>query len=399
MGKSGARTLVFSFDGTGNEPDDATGFKQDESISNILKLHVLMGGGIEEDRTATKTKGNEPQITYYYNGIGTRDDGETIPLVGWLVSKMRKTVNSILAPSWGDARRILNQATGDLEKLNPTRDDRIVLFGFSRGAALARKFVSQTLVRNSELRIAFLGVFDTVAALDGIHTRGERISSDVVFENGTLHPNVLSAVHIISLDEDRVAFEPTLINRDLDPEKEDRITEIWFPGVHSDIGGGYWHDGLADVSLSYMIGKFRDALGDNISIEFPTSQKNVARLLEEQEEILALLDVDDILVHPNIAGMVHRHTTGAGKYFDKDVRKVCVWENDRAVGPERGRPLVHHSVKARFDLVAEYRPSALRGVEFDLLDPKGGTDRIRISGISGLREFTDDRSRDVKLRG
>ena len=39
-----ARTLVFSFDGTGNEPQDATGFKQDESVSNVLKLHILMGG-------------------------------------------------------------------------------------------------------------------------------------------------------------------------------------------------------------------------------------------------------------------------------------------------------------------------------------------------------------------
>ena len=110
MNKSTPRTLVFSFDGTGNEPDDATGFKQDESISNVLKLHVLMGGGLEEDRTATKTGKDEPQITCYYNGIGTREDGETIPLVGWLVSKTRKIVNSTLAPSWGDARRILKQA-------------------------------------------------------------------------------------------------------------------------------------------------------------------------------------------------------------------------------------------------------------------------------------------------
>ena len=40
-------TLVFSFDGTGNEPADAEGFRQDESISNVLKLHLLLGGGID----------------------------------------------------------------------------------------------------------------------------------------------------------------------------------------------------------------------------------------------------------------------------------------------------------------------------------------------------------------
>ncbi len=233
--------------------------------------------------------------------------------------------------------------------------------------------------------------------MDGIHTRGERINSDVVFENGTLHPNVLSAVHIVSLDEDRVAFEPTLINRDR--KNENRITEIWFPGVHSDIGGGYWHDGLADVSLTYMIGMCRKALGDDISFEFPTRRKDVAKLLDDQGEILALLDVDDILVHPNITGMVHRHTAGAGKFLEKDMRKVCVKENDMAVAAGECRPLVHHSVKARFDLVAEYRPSALRGVVFDLLDPEDGKGRIPISGISGLREHDDTRSRDEKLRG
>ncbi len=85
--KQPARTLVFSFDGTGNEPSDAGKFTEDESISNVLKLHILMGGGINADNTNTKTPNGEKQITYYYNGIGTRDDLECIPLLGSLVSK------------------------------------------------------------------------------------------------------------------------------------------------------------------------------------------------------------------------------------------------------------------------------------------------------------------------
>ena len=394
MNTSAARTLVFSFDGTGNEPQDASGFKHDESVSNILKLHVLMGGGLEEDRSETLTRGGERQETRYYNGIGTREDGEGIPLVGGLIAKTRRLVNSALAPSWGDARRILKEAGKDVEKLKPTQADRIVVFGFSRGAALARKFASRMLEAHSDLWISFLGVFDTVAAMDGIHTKGETISSDVVFENGTLHPRICRAVHIVSLDEDRVAFEPTLINRDED--NPDRITEVWFPGVHSDIGGGYWHDGLADVSLSFMIEKCREALGTSINIAQPTT-KEIRRLLVEQGEILKLLDVDDILVHSNVTGMVHRHTMGSGKLYPKEVRKVCVRDDDRPVSPERCRPLVHHSVKARFDLVAEYRPTALRGVRFDLLLSDGTTREI--SGISGLREYTDKRPRKKKLEG
>lgn len=50
---------------TGNEPGDASGFKQDESIGNVLKLHVLMGGGMQEDRSETLTPAGQPQETLY----------------------------------------------------------------------------------------------------------------------------------------------------------------------------------------------------------------------------------------------------------------------------------------------------------------------------------------------
>ena len=389
-----ARTLVFSFDGTGNEPSDAMGFREDESVSNVLKLHILMGGGLVEDKTKNQTPSGELQKTYYYNGIGTRQGSETIPLVGWLVAKMRKAINSTLAPSWGDARRILNEACQDLSQASPTEKDRILVFGFSRGAALARKFASITLRDSPNLKIAFLGAFDTVAAMDGIHRSGEEISSDVVFENGTLDPRIQRAVHIVSLDEDRVAFEPTLMNRELD--QPNRITEIWFPGVHSDIGGGYWLDGLSDVSLNYMIKECKNTLQDNIFIG-ESDSVSISRLLNQQGEILNLLDADDITIHPNVTGMVHHHVTGVGKLYSKDVRKVCVRENDKPLDLKLCPPLVHHSVKARFDLVGEYRPPALRGIEFDLLLPKGGTKQM--SGISGLRAYRDGRARCEKIQG
>jgi uncharacterized protein (DUF2235 family) len=312
--------LVFSFDGTGNEPDDAEGFKEDESISNVLKLHILMGGGLVEDKSATKTKKGDPQVTFYYNGIGTRDEGETIPLIGSLVSKTKSLINMMVAPSRGDARRILRQAASDLADVKPKAEDRLVVFGFSRGAALARKFAALTLRKYPALNIAFMGVFDTVAAMDGIHTRGEEISSDVVFEDRTVDNRVDRVVHIVSLDEDRVAFEPTLINRD--DKNPKRITEIWFPGVHSDIGGGYWHDGLADVSLKFMIDACNAEMGDHISIA-DSNSKDIAKLLKQQGEILKMLTVDDILIHPSVTGMVHRHVSGLGKFYRKGVRTVC----------------------------------------------------------------------------
>ena len=256
------KTFVFSFDGTGNEPIDAGKFTQDESISNVLKLHLLMGGGVEVDKSATQAPDGSAQITRYYNGIGTREGRLAIPLLGHL----RRTINQALAPTFGDARRILNEAHADFaeQDYRHQRGDRIVIFGFSRGAALARRFASELLGRHADCEIAFLGVFDTVAAMNGIHRQGERLSSDVVFENGTLHEGIKQAVHLLALDEDRVAFSPTLINQD--PNNPKRIEEVWLPGVHSDIGGGYWFDGLSDLALAFMIARCQATLGQAIAI-------------------------------------------------------------------------------------------------------------------------------------
>ncbi len=101
------KTLVFSFDGTGNEPSDAGEFEEGESISNVLKLHVLMGGGIQGDRSRTKTPAGQDQRTFYYNGIGTRR-GRRGPLLGRLYS----IANEALAPSFGDVKDILEEAPG-----------------------------------------------------------------------------------------------------------------------------------------------------------------------------------------------------------------------------------------------------------------------------------------------
>jgi hypothetical protein len=57
---------------------------------------------------------------------------------------------------------------------------------------------------------------------------------------------VEKAVHLVAIDDFRSPFRPTLFNED------PRVTEIWCPGVHSDIGGGYYHDGLSDIALKVM---------------------------------------------------------------------------------------------------------------------------------------------------
>ena len=379
-----SKTIIFSFDGTGNEPSDSKSYTEDESISNILKLHLLLGGGILTDKTPTKTENGDPQITYYYNGIGTRDSKLlSVPLLGKLITKVQQYANQALAPTWGDARRILTEAMEDFVKLRDKEgydkdNDILVVFGFSRGAALARKFVSK-LIAEENCTVNFLGVFDTVAAMNGIHREGEKISSDVLFENGTLHGNVEKAVHIVSLDENRVPFTPTLINQTSEDIERERILEIWFPGVHSDIGGGYWHDGLSDLSLQFMINKCKKVLGDSIKFTDGTKVSAVKKFINDQKLDKEGITADDIIINGQVDGELHVHTSLLAKAGDLQPRLVRVWKNDR---PSNEIPLIHHTVQNRFQQVAGYRPSALRGLPFNLLLANG--ERKPIQGIAGL---------------
>lgn len=380
MSNDKPKTLVFSFDGTGNEPSDASKVSADESISNVLKLHIFLGGGITTDNSETKNGLGGTQITRYYNGIGTRDSNlGQIPLLGNLFSCVRKSINMAVAPQWGDAQKILAEAEEDFSASGYQEGDVLVVLGFSRGAALARKFASSILGKCKKCKVSFLGVFDTVAAMDGVHRKGERISSDVFFENGTLNSRINKAVHLVSLDETRVPFSPTLINED--EEKPDRILEAWFPGVHSDIGGGYWYDGLSDCALEFMMKEMQSTLGESISIAKGESN-SVQQTFEQQGDALKGLEVDDIEINPKVDGVVHRHAGLMAKLGDQEPRQICVNVNDRPA--KNSLPKVHWSVKERFDNVADYRPATLRGADFVLLR-KDGNISDPIKGIAGLR--------------
>ena len=65
--------------------------------------------------------------------------------------------------------------------------------------------------------------------------------------------------HAVALNELRSKYRPNLWDRpddELDPETgRPRFLQVWFPGVHSDAGGGYEEVGLSDVALEWMLGE------------------------------------------------------------------------------------------------------------------------------------------------
>jgi uncharacterized protein (DUF2235 family) len=76
------------------------------------------------------------------------------------------------------------------------------------------------------------------------------------FHDATLNPHVPYARQALSIDENREIFKPEIWEEKDETEEaraRGRVKQRWFPGVHSDIGGGYKETGLSDLSMAWMI--------------------------------------------------------------------------------------------------------------------------------------------------
>jgi uncharacterized protein (DUF2235 family) len=249
------RNLVICSDGTWNSPEQG-------GASNVLQIARAIkpeAGGLE-------------QVVFYDWGIGTDRKKIAGGISGLGIDK------NIM-----DCYRFLVH--------NYHQGDRLYFFGFSRGAYTVRSLAG--FIRNCGLlrrehahripqafllyrkrskasgpneplavrfrqdyavaditAIEFVGVWDTVGAL-GIPvpfwgTLGER---EFLFHDTEPSKIVQHARHALSIDENREDFEPTLWS---DKPGLD-LKQVWFAGVHSDIGGGYDEHGLSDCAGQWMI--------------------------------------------------------------------------------------------------------------------------------------------------
>jgi len=343
------KKLIFCFDGTCNSPQDSDDFFEDSSISNIVKLHAFLGGKLSPMNSENETL--RDQHSFYYSGVGTRGN--------WLKRKF----NAMFAPPYGDMDDILDEARADL-KANFCEGDDIYIFGFSRGAAIARMFAAHL-----PHKVKFLGVFDTVAATRGsLDLNPDTFPvSGIVFENGTLGSHVEKAVHLLSLDEKRILFQPTLFNND------ERVTEVWFAGVHSDIGGSYWFDGLSDITLQFML----DSVSNELTII------NVENIDYSSLKINGAQDticIDDLNLKPLVNGKLHsqiRTNTNASTLAPRLVRVNVEDVKSKHL------PIIHHTVAERFTLVSDYRPYAMRDLDFKIINAQGVIGDVQ-HGISSL---------------
>lgn len=119
----------------------------------------------------------------------------------------------------------------------------LTVFGFSRGAAAARNFISQRRklqdmynLESSKFTIKFVGLFDTVSSYSKNYSVSPNFDNDVKELNLKLEGNIKKVVHLTAADEYRENFSLTTIKSTINAGVG---YELALPGVHSDIGGGY----------------------------------------------------------------------------------------------------------------------------------------------------------------
>jgi uncharacterized protein (DUF2235 family) len=196
--------------------------------------------------------------------------------------------------------------------------DELYIFGFSRGAYTARSVagmiaacglptknpdpnqveVAFNAYRNKDRRaellatlsaynmvmpaITMVGVWDTVGALGIPSVFGGVDNVLYGFLDTSLNTRIRNAYHALAIDEKRAEFPPTLWTGD--PAPGQTVSQVYFCGVHSDVGGGYADDpgtgtALSDITLSWMMRKAQ-ALGLVIDpaalawYTYPSASKN-----------------------------------------------------------------------------------------------------------------------------
>jgi uncharacterized protein (DUF2235 family) len=249
------KNIVICCDGTGNEFS--------ESKSNVVKLYKMLVC-------------NASQTTYYHPGVGTM--GARNALSG--ISKWWTKVIG-LAFGYGISDNIADAYQFLMRNFQP--GDAVYIFGFSRGAYTARALCGMLhiigllredneglipysiwMLKSKKIDFAvaadfkkafcreckpyFVGVWDTVSSVGWVYNVAHFPGT-----KATHNPDLKFVRHAVSIDERRAFFRQNLFGEPHDAQQD--IKEIWFAGVHSDVGGSYpeSESQLSKITLQWMV--------------------------------------------------------------------------------------------------------------------------------------------------
>jgi uncharacterized protein (DUF2235 family) len=267
------KNILICLDGTKNEV-------KAKAVTNVFNMAEF----------ADLTNPDE-QVLYYGPGVGTM-----APPSAWTGLAQRISLVGGMALGHGMRQDIAEAYTYLMNTWEP--GDKVFVFGFSRGAYTARAFCGmlyrigllrpgsdnlvpyavRTYARNagdSDLRgeegfarmdkfadglsrkiegdslafpVEYLGLFDTVKAT-------KAFGRDIAWPYTRQLPNVKVVRHAVSIDEKRPQFEEYLVEPK-EGAKYPALKEVWFAGVHSDVGGGFQENDkliLSKITMRWIL--------------------------------------------------------------------------------------------------------------------------------------------------
>jgi uncharacterized protein (DUF2235 family) len=381
------KNVVICCDGTANE------FARHNT--NIVKLY------------STLRHDPSVQVTYYHPGLGTMEPA------GALTTLARQTTKLLgMALGYGLSDDIRNAYVFVMNHYE--RGDKLFLFGFSRGAYTARAVASllhmygliragneslvpyatrmlmgiergrtapgnggsdvdeyfslardfRTVMSGTDCTPWFVGVWDTVSSVGWVENP---LKLPYIANN----PSIDIGRHAIAIDERRAFFRSHLWRPPgnlSQPHGPRDLKQVWFPGVHCDVGGGYpeAESGLSKLALEWMLdeAEAKGLLVDQVRRSEMLGRATGSRYVRPDPRADS---------HESLTGAWHLAEFVPKKHFDWQTRKEGRRMNRhrrRTIPPQS---LVHYSA---FERGAEYRTrlptDAVRVGANDAAAPDGG---------------------------
>ncbi|KAI9715145.1 MAG: hypothetical protein M1812_006124, partial [Candelaria pacifica] len=222
----------------------------------------------------------------------------------------------------------------------------------------------------ADIPIKAIGVWDTVGSL-GIPRTGvlevlgpSKRSKEYSFSNTKVGTHVENAFQALALDEEREPFSPSVWEKPRGSSTY--LKQVWFPGVHSNIGGGYDDQELADITLAWMMSQLSPFIDFNRAYLFREDDMNKQYYIDDGQR-----------PRPWSFGKIYKSAGGAFSLSGTIVRTPGDY---RRLDPYTGQPthrhlrdtheFIHASVRCRIGLHGpgvddrgDYDPEALEGWE------------------------------------
>jgi len=293
------KRIFTGIDGTGNSA------YFDKFASNVYHMNLALNYSNAD---------GSPQLFFYFSGVGT----SSYKYLGVFDKLFGEGIDELILQAY--VNLVTNYVPGD----------KIYVFGFSRGSVAARALTGlisrsglllnehspliaeawhyflgdkragsyqeqKPQATHKNVAIEFLGVWDTVYGIDPKLALRKSAFTQLRFKNFNLDRSVKVGVHILSVDDTRKFFWPMPWDQISDPQQ--KMEQIWMPGVHSDIGGGYEKSFISKVSFLAMIDRLaencpdlafdKEYIGD--AVEFVRDRNNDVAINNEWQEHIPFL--------------------------------------------------------------------------------------------------------------